>query len=110
MTSSRPRRVSPIHPSPVTRPATPSSATDRVRAKLFQNGRSQAVRLPKAFRFPGNEVFIHREGDVVMLEPVPQSQWPAGYWELVDTKRDDLALGRVPPLGAHLTDVDDEDI
>jgi antitoxin VapB len=81
-----------------------------VRAKLFQNGRSQAVRLPKAFRFPGSEVFIHREGDVVMLEPVPQSQWPAGYWELVDAKRDDLALGRVQPLGARLTDVDEDDI
>jgi len=28
-------------------------------AKIFQNGRSQAVRLPKEFRFDGNEVFVH---------------------------------------------------
>jgi virulence-associated protein VagC len=110
MTTSRPRRVSPAHQSSISGSATPDSATDRVRAKLFQNGRSQAVRLPKAFRFSGSEVFIRREGDVVMLEPVPQSQWPAGYWELIDEKRDDLALGRVPPLGAHLADVDEQDI
>ena len=32
-------------------------------AKLFQNGRSQAVRLPKAFRFNGSEVKIRKEGD-----------------------------------------------
>ena len=38
-------------------------------AKLFQNGQSQAVRLPKEFRFKGNEVFIHRLGDAVVLMP-----------------------------------------
>lgn len=36
-------------------------------AKLFINGRSQAVRLPKEFRFDGNEVFIRKEGDEVIL-------------------------------------------
>ena len=39
-------------------------------AKLFSNGRSQAVRLPKAFRFEGlTEVFIERDGDRVLLRP-----------------------------------------
>ena len=39
-------------------------------AKLFVNGRSQAVRLPKAFRFEGmTEVFIERDGDRVILSP-----------------------------------------
>ena len=39
-------------------------------AKLFQNGRSQAVRLPKAFRFEGvSEVRIERDGDRVVLSP-----------------------------------------
>lgn len=39
-------------------------------AKLFFNGRSQAVRLPKAFRFEGlSEVFIERDGDRVILSP-----------------------------------------
>lgn len=38
-------------------------------AKLFVTGRSQAVRLPKEFRFEGNEVFIKRIGDAVVLLP-----------------------------------------
>lgn len=39
-------------------------------AKLFQNGRSQAVRLPKAFRFEGlTEVYIERDGDRIILSP-----------------------------------------
>ena len=39
-------------------------------AKLFFNGRSQAVRLPKAFRFEGqSEVLIERDGDRVILRP-----------------------------------------
>ncbi len=38
-------------------------------AKLFENGRSQAVRLPKRFRFASDEVYIQKMGDVVMLIP-----------------------------------------
>ena len=38
-------------------------------AKLFMNGRSQAVRLPKEFRFDGDEVFIKKVGDAVILIP-----------------------------------------
>lgn len=38
-------------------------------AKLFMNGRSQAVRLPKAFAFEGDEVIIKRYGDGVLLMP-----------------------------------------
>jgi antitoxin VapB len=40
------------------------------RAKLFRNGGSQAVRLPKEFQFEGTEVRIFREGQCVVLEPV----------------------------------------
>lgn len=38
-------------------------------AKLFQSGRSQAVRLPKEYRFDGTQVFIKRIGDAVVLIP-----------------------------------------
>lgn len=38
-------------------------------AKLFKNGRSQAVRLPRAFRFSGTEVYIEKRGDEVVLRP-----------------------------------------
>ena len=55
-------------------------------AKIFQNGRSQAVRIPKAFRFRGNEVKISKKGDKVILEPLERSNWPEGFWDtfLVD--------------------------
>jgi antitoxin VapB len=39
-------------------------------AKLFTHGRSQAVRLPKEFRFPGKEVRVRRVGHCVLLEPI----------------------------------------
>lgn len=42
-------------------------------AKLFWNGRSQAVRLPKEYRFEGNAVSIRREGDKVILEGTSES-------------------------------------
>ena len=38
-------------------------------AKIFQNGQSQAVRLPKEFRFEDSEVFIKKTGNVVQLIP-----------------------------------------
>ena len=41
-------------------------------AKLFQHGGSQAVRLPKAFRFEGVEVLIEKRGDEVVLKPRPK--------------------------------------
>ncbi len=42
-------------------------------AKLFKNGESQAVRLPKEFRFAGEEVFIKRAGNAVVLFPKAKS-------------------------------------
>jgi antitoxin VapB len=49
------------------------------RAKLFVNGRSQAVRLPKAYRFQGTEVYIKRLPEGVLLIPKDQSIW--NIWE-----------------------------
>ena len=44
-----------------------------VTARLFTNGRSQAVRLPKGFRFEGvREVSLEREGEAIILRPVRQ--------------------------------------
>jgi len=43
---------------------------ERVVAKLFRNGRSQAVRLPKEFRFRGEKVQVRRVNTGVLLEPV----------------------------------------
>ena len=44
-------------------------------AKLFRHGGSQAVRLPKAFRFEGAEVLIERRGDEVVLKPLPAQKF-----------------------------------
>ena len=49
------------------------------RAKVFWSGRSQAVRLPREFRFDGTEVLIRRKGSAVVLEPC--NDWPEGYAE-----------------------------
>ncbi len=49
-------------------------------AKLFKHGRSQAVRLPKAFRFPGREVRIRRIGDKVILEPLATPPFDVDKW------------------------------
>ena len=43
--------------------------SDLRRATLFMNGRSQAVRLPKEFRFEGTHVYVRKEGDRVILTP-----------------------------------------
>jgi len=43
-------------------------------AKLFLNGRSQAVRLPKEYQFTGNDVYIKKLGEAVMLFPVDK-EW-----------------------------------
>jgi antitoxin VapB len=48
------------------------SVSTTAEAKLFWNGRSQAVRLPKAFRFEGESVQIRRVDGGVLLEPKPQ--------------------------------------
>jgi virulence-associated protein VagC len=79
------------------------------RAKLFWNGRSQAVRLPKEFRFSGDEVMIRREGDAVVLEPVRKRGWPDGYWEWIDEHREDLDMGDIEPLGGALLDISRDD-
>jgi len=43
-------------------------------AEIFQSGRSQAVRLPKKFRFQGKEVLIRHFADGVLLLPIDQSR------------------------------------
>jgi antitoxin VapB len=57
------------------------------KAKLFINGRSQAVRLPKAYRFNGNEVYIKKISEGVLLIPKDQSIWD--IWEQNLRKHDE---------------------
>ena len=58
------------------------------RANLFKSGGSQAVRLPRGFRFEGQEeVSIHRKGNQVILEPV-RRQWSQEFLELIGSAPD----------------------
>jgi antitoxin VapB len=65
-------------------------------AKIFQNGRSQAIRLPKAFRLSGTEVRISREGDRIILEPLKQS-WDDWLLTIEQFSDDFMAQGREQP-------------
>ncbi|MGD1016593.1 MAG: AbrB/MazE/SpoVT family DNA-binding domain-containing protein [Roseiarcus sp.] len=64
-------------------------------AKLFMHGRSQAVRLPKEFRFEGAEVRVSKVGDRVILEPLEAPPFDFDAWlAKLDEYRD------LPPLEA----------
>ena len=66
-------------------------------AKLFENGRSQAVRLPKECRFSGDEVVINKIGDIVMLMP-KDNKW-SGFLNSFDMFSDDfMEDGREQPI------------
>lgn len=61
-----------------------------MRAKLFPNGGSQAVRLPRECRFPEgqSEVLVHREGSRVILEPV--DEWPESFRACLGAWEEDI--------------------
>ncbi len=65
-------------------------------AKLFQNGQSQAVRLPKEFRFTGTEVFIKKTGNATILLPT-QNPWASLFDALGAFSSDFMAHRDQPP-------------
>jgi len=65
-------------------------------AKLFQNGQSQAVRLPKSFRFEGTEVLIKQIGEGILLLPLKHSA--EQLLRLLDSVDEPVALERNQPL------------
>ncbi|MBN1609415.1 MAG: AbrB/MazE/SpoVT family DNA-binding domain-containing protein [Polyangiaceae bacterium] len=64
------------------------------KAALFRNGRNQSVRIPREFELPGTEVLISRDGDRLVLEPVPRR------CRLLEV------LATMEPLGEEFPDVD----
>ena len=76
------------------------------KAKLFWSGRSQAVRLPKEFRFEGDEVLIRRNGHSVVLDPIAKD------WAWLDAiagtfSADFMAEGRQQPEPQERPGLDD---
>lgn len=73
----------------------------RATAKLFKNGRSQAVRLPKEFRFEGEEVYVKRvPGGVVLLSKVDPWASISEAYALADPKH---PIRRVKPAAQERT-------
>ena len=64
-------------------------------AKVFENGRSQAVRLPKEYRFGSDEVMINKIGDIVLLMP-KTSKWDS-FMQTIDMFSDDFMQDGRPP-------------
>ena len=64
-------------------------------AKLFKNGQSQAVRLPKEFRFEGTQVYIKRVGNAVLLLP-EQDSWQL-LFDSLNQFSDDFMESREQP-------------
>jgi antitoxin VapB len=69
------------------------------RAKIFRNGGSQAVRLPKSCRFRDDqeEVFVRREGRQVILEPA--DEWTRDFLDCLGAWHDDIPRPASRPIG-----------
>ncbi|MBW0435471.1 AbrB/MazE/SpoVT family DNA-binding domain-containing protein [Leptospira yasudae] len=65
------------------------------KAKIFKNGDSQAIRLPKDYRFKGKEVYIRKDGDNVILTPVDDVV--DRFWNTVNNFSEDLIIDRNQP-------------
>lgn len=68
--------------------------------RIVETPEGPAVLLPEGFRFDANTVAIQRDGDAVILEPIPPASWPEGFFEKIRIddptfKRPDQ--GEMPP-------------
>ena len=68
-------------------------------ARIFMSGNSQAVRIPKEYRFAAgmDEVSIRREGDQIILEPLEKQEWPEEFWAAFGEMPDDFERPRQIP-------------
>jgi antitoxin VapB len=60
--------------------------SERRHVRLFKNGRNQAVRIPREFELPGKEAMLYRDGERLVLEPLP-GPWLLSLlksWETID--------------------------
>ena len=109
MTLSRPAAYPPTNPSThsiATESIADFAIDSKVRAvKLFRNGANQAVRIPKEFELPGTDAVMHREGNRLILELVPDRPKKGTLAALV------FALDEIAKLGPcqdEFPDIGDE--
>ncbi len=68
-------------------------------AKVFLNGRSQAIRIPKDFRVDSNEVYIEKVGETLVITPKKKNHWDTLFETLEQVDTSDFMNERVqPPL------------
>ena len=65
--------------------------------KVFQNGRNQAVRIPREFEFRGDEAIMRKEGDRIIIEPVPPKSLLAVLATLAPLREDFPLISDMPP-------------
>ena len=65
-------------------------------AKIFQNGQSQAIRLPKEYRFQGSKVYLKQVGNAVVLIP-EQDSWQTLIDSLAQFSDDFMSEREQPP-------------
>lgn len=66
-------------------------------AKVFLNGRSQAIRIPKDFRVDSNEVYIEKVGDSLIITPKKENHWDAMFKALDEIDTSDFNVERTEP-------------
>jgi antitoxin VapB len=67
------------------------------RVRLFKNGRSQAVRIPREFELPGEEAVIRKEGERLIIEPAPSKSLLALLATLDPIDEDFPPIDKKPP-------------
>lgn len=75
-------------------------STTTYRARLFRNGGSQAIRLPRECRFPGDEVILRKQGDRVIIEAVERG-WSRRFLAIVAGPRKATLPARRQPRSAE---------
>lgn len=66
-------------------------------ARLFRNGRNQALRIPRELEFPGDEVILHKEDDRLIVEPVARRRSLAEILPGLKPLSEDLPEADDPP-------------
>ncbi len=64
-------------------------------AKVFQNGRSQAIRIPKDYRVESDEVYIEKIGDTLIIKPKKEDKWDRFFESLEAVETKDFLRDRV---------------
>jgi antitoxin VapB len=72
------------------------------RVRLFRNGRNQAVRIPRGYELPGNDAVIRKEGEKLIVEPLPSRSLLAVLASLAPLEEEFPEVNDVHPQAVEL--------